>query len=59
MFVQRAAHKDLSLVAYNPLKDEVEGVIINEDWKEAPPVPYKDLPDWRPVKAMFNELHTR
>jgi len=57
MFVQRAAKKDLSFVAMEG--DTVQGVIINEDWKELPPPFYKELEDWRPVRAMFNELHTR
>jgi len=57
MFVQRAAKKDLSFVA---MKDDVvQGVIINEDWTEAPPEWYSQLEDWRPVRAIFNELHTR
>jgi len=57
MFVQRAAKKDLSFVA---VKDDlVQGVIVNEDWKELPPEYYSQLEDWRPVRAIFNELHTR
>ena len=61
MFVQRAAQKDipLSVVAYNEELDRVEGVIINEDWKESPPPPYRELHDWRPVRAIFSELHTK
>ncbi len=35
------------------------GVIINEDWKEKQPEEYRHLLDWAPVRAMFNELHTR
>eukprot|EP01114_Cavostelium_apophysatum_P013802 TRINITY_DN3429_c0_g1_i1.p1 TRINITY_DN3429_c0_g1~~TRINITY_DN3429_c0_g1_i1.p1 ORF type:complete len:219 (-),score=32.68 TRINITY_DN3429_c0_g1_i1:53-709(-) len=57
MFVQRAAKKELSFVAMKG--DEVEGVILNEDWKENPPEYYSSLEDWRPVRAIFNELHTR
>ncbi|PRP81384.1 hypothetical protein PROFUN_11071 [Planoprotostelium fungivorum] len=59
MFVQRAAHQDMSLIAYDPDVDEVKGVIINEDWKETPPSDYHQLMDWRPVRAMFNDLHIR
>jgi len=59
MFVQRAAKKELSIVAIDPEKDRVEGVIINEDWKESPPDLYRSLEDWAPVRAIFNELHTR
>jgi len=57
MFVQRAAKKDISFVALH--KDSVVGVIINEDWKEAPPEFYKELEDWAAVRAMFHELRTR
>jgi len=59
MFVKRAAEKDLSLIAYNHREDRVEGVIINEDWKERQPDYYRSLDEWRPVRAIFNELHTR
>eukprot|EP01119_Soliformovum_irregulare_P005390 TRINITY_DN17157_c0_g1_i1.p1 TRINITY_DN17157_c0_g1~~TRINITY_DN17157_c0_g1_i1.p1 ORF type:complete len:223 (+),score=47.82 TRINITY_DN17157_c0_g1_i1:80-748(+) len=59
MFVKRAAQKDLSFVAINDTTGEIEGVQINEDWKELPPPDYKNLKDWKPVRAMFNELHTR
>jgi len=59
MFVQRAAKKDLSWVAFNEQTGRVEGVIINEDWKEKQPSEYRNLLDWAPVRAMFNELHTR
>jgi hypothetical protein len=34
-------------------------VQINEDWKQQPPELYRDLHDWRPVRAIFNLLHTR
>jgi len=57
MFVQRAAKSDLSIVAMTG--DVVQGVIVNEDWKDPPPQYYSELEDWRPVRAMFNELHTR
>eukprot|EP01117_Protostelium_nocturnum_P006271 TRINITY_DN2262_c0_g1_i1.p1 TRINITY_DN2262_c0_g1~~TRINITY_DN2262_c0_g1_i1.p1 ORF type:complete len:238 (+),score=61.00 TRINITY_DN2262_c0_g1_i1:264-977(+) len=59
MFVQRAAHNDMSLIAYDQETDQVDGVIINEDWKTAPPSDYHELIDWRPVRAMFNDLHIR
>eukprot|EP01116_Phalansterium_solitarium_P009120 TRINITY_DN23150_c0_g1_i1.p1 TRINITY_DN23150_c0_g1~~TRINITY_DN23150_c0_g1_i1.p1 ORF type:complete len:231 (+),score=24.08 TRINITY_DN23150_c0_g1_i1:181-873(+) len=59
MFVRRAGEKDLSVVAYNEQEDRVEGVMINEDWKEKQPDFYRQLDDWRPVRAIFNELHTR
>jgi len=59
MFVQRAAKKDLSWVALDEHTGTVEGVIINEDWKEKQPEEYRYLLDWAPVRAMFNELHTR
>jgi len=59
MFVQRAAEKDLSFVAVNQDTGDVDGVIINEDWKEKQPDAYRGLLDWAPVRAAFNELHTR
>jgi len=59
MFVHRAAQKNLSLVAINEETEQIEGVIINEDWKEKQPSDYSMLEDWAPVRAIFNELHTR
>jgi GNAT superfamily N-acetyltransferase len=59
MFVERAAESDLSIVAFNEAKNRIEGVMINEDWKELPPSFYRQLRDWRPVRAIFNELHIR
>jgi GNAT superfamily N-acetyltransferase len=59
MFVQRAAEKDMSFVAFNEETGDVEGVIINEDWKEKQPDAYRGLLDWSPVRAIFNELRTR
>jgi hypothetical protein len=53
------ASRDLSLVARDEETGRVEGVLINEDWKESPPAVYRELIDWRPVRAIFNELHTR
>ena len=39
---------------------EVTGVIINEDWKDRQPAAYRLLgAEWRPVRAIFNDLHTR
>lgn len=36
------------------------GPQVNEDWKLIQPSDYRRLPsDWRPVRAVFNELHTR
>lgn len=59
MFVQRAAQRDLSFVAFNEESGQIEGVIINEDWKEKQPDAYRELTDWAPVRAIFNELRTR
>eukprot|EP01121_Diplochlamys_sp_Union-15-3_P013611 TRINITY_DN4254_c0_g1_i1.p1 TRINITY_DN4254_c0_g1~~TRINITY_DN4254_c0_g1_i1.p1 ORF type:complete len:255 (-),score=23.44 TRINITY_DN4254_c0_g1_i1:31-795(-) len=59
MFVSRAAELDLSFVAVDSQTGRVEGVLINEDWKQPPPKFYHQLDDWRPVRAIFNELHTR
>jgi len=59
MFVQRAADKDLSFVAVNENDGQIVGVTINEDWKEKQPDVYRSLVDWAPVRAIFNELHTR
>lgn len=44
MFVERAATKDQSVVAVNNETNEVEGCIINEDWKDDVPADYKTLP---------------
>jgi hypothetical protein len=31
--------------------------MLNEDWKEPPPVQYSSLAqEWRPVRAAFNEV---
>ena len=58
MFIQRAATKDLSIVAVNKMTDRVEGVVVNEDWKEPTPEEYSVLSNkWRPVRAIFNKLH--
>jgi hypothetical protein len=60
MFVERAASKDRSVVAINNETQEVEGCIINEDWKEEVPDEYRQLPSaWNPVRAIFHELRTR
>jgi hypothetical protein len=44
MFVERAATKDRSVVAINNETQEVEGCIINEDWKDEVPDEYRRLP---------------
>jgi len=60
IFVDRAASQNLSLVAIDEDSGDVMAVMLNEDWKEPPPVAYKALTDqWRPVRAAFNEVHTR
>jgi len=59
IFLSRAAEAELSFVAINTETNQVEGVLINEDWKQQPPRLYHQLDDWRPVRAIFNELHTR
>jgi len=62
LFVERATKKDnpMSLIAYNDNLGRVEGVIINEDFKEPLPDNYNNLPEiWRPVRAIFKELHMR
>jgi len=52
--------KDRSVVALNAVTSEVEGCIINEDWKEEVPDLYRQLPSaWNPVRAIFHELRTR
>jgi hypothetical protein len=44
----------------NEASDSVVGVIINEDWKDKQPPQYRALGDeWRPVRAIFNNLHTK
>merc|ERR1712137_93987 len=58
MFVERAALKDLSLVAINSQTERVEGVMLNEDWKEKKPEEYAKLSSkWSPIRAIFNKLH--
>lgn len=56
-FVQRAAEKDLSFIAFNEDEEKVVGVILNEDWKEKPPQMYHQLSDWRAVRSIFYDLH--
>ena len=59
IFVDRAASQNLSLIALDE-DEKVQGVMLNEDWKEPPPIGYHDLAqEWRPVRAAFNEVHTR
>mmetsp|Transcript_115061 Transcript_115061/g.171980 ORF Transcript_115061/g.171980 Transcript_115061/m.171980 type:complete len:224 (-) Transcript_115061:33-704(-) len=58
MFVERAATKDLSVIAVNSDNGNVEGVMLNEDWKEKKPEEYSQLSEkWRPIRAIFNKLH--
>jgi len=60
MFVERAALADKSIVAIDTETQNVEGCIINEDWKESVPEEYRQLPAaWDPVRAIFHELRTR
>eukprot|EP01120_Amphizonella_sp_Union-15-10_P004975 TRINITY_DN15721_c0_g1_i1.p1 TRINITY_DN15721_c0_g1~~TRINITY_DN15721_c0_g1_i1.p1 ORF type:complete len:257 (-),score=38.41 TRINITY_DN15721_c0_g1_i1:63-833(-) len=59
IFVHRAAESQLSFVAINKETGNLEGVLLSEDWKLPPPKLYHQLEDWRPVRAIFNELHTR
>ncbi|KYQ93150.1 hypothetical protein DLAC_11638 [Tieghemostelium lacteum] len=60
VFVERASHKDLSLVAIDKNSNEVIGCILNEDWKEKEPQSYYDIDQkWNPVKSIFHELHHR
>jgi len=60
IFVERAAMQNLSIVAVNEDTERIEAVMLNEDWKEPPPTAYKHLAaEWRPVRAAFNEVHTR
>jgi len=59
IFVDRAASQNLSLIAIDE-EEKVHAVMLNEDWKEPPPVAYHSLAsEWRPVRAAFNEVHTR
>lgn len=49
-----------AVIVLNEDGETVDGVMINEDFRVAPPPEYKMLPsDWRPVRAAFRELHTR
>lgn len=42
----------------NKMTDRVEGLVVNEDWKEPTPEEYSVLSNkWRPVRAIFNKLH--
>ena len=42
----------------NEETDRVEGVILNEDWKEKKPEEYSKLSKkWGPIRAIFNKLH--
>jgi len=60
MFVERAAETDKSIVAIDTETQNVEGCIINEDWKDGVPAEYRQLPVvWDPVRAIFHELRTR
>lgn len=60
IFVERAASQNLSLIAVNKEDDSVHAVMLNEDWKEPPPMAFKGMAsEWRPVRAAFNEVHTR
>jgi len=59
MFVERAAVKDLSIIAINEETNMVEGIMLNEDWKERKPEQYYQLGEkWRPVRAVFAKVHT-
>jgi len=41
-------------------EETVDAVMVNEDFRQAPPAEYRMLAsDWRPVRACFRELHTR
>lgn len=58
MFVERAAEKDFSVIAVNSSSGEVEGIMLNEDWKERKPDEYSKLSTkWRPIRAIFNKVH--
>ncbi|KAK5584015.1 hypothetical protein RB653_005622 [Dictyostelium firmibasis] len=61
LFVERAAKKDLSLVAINNENDQIVGCIINEDWKTREPEEFHTSLDkkWDPVKSIFSNLHHR
>ena len=60
IFVDRAASQNLSLVAVDESTEKVHAVMLNEDWKEPPPMAYHSIAsEWRPVRAAFNEVHTR
>jgi len=60
IFVDRAAEQNLSIIAVDEDTDRVEAVMLNEDWKEPPPMAFKELStEWRPVRGAFNEVHTR
>lgn len=61
-FIERAAFSDnaLSVVAITP-EGRVDGVMVNEDVLLATPATYRSAlsDDWRPVRQMFRELHTK
>lgn len=61
-FVQRAADatNPKGVVVMNEDGETVDAVMVNEDFRMAPPPEYRMLPaEWRPVRACFRELHTR
>ncbi len=60
--MQRAADatNPKGVVVMNEDGETVDAVMVNEDFRMAPPPEYRLLPaEWRPVRACFRELHTR
>jgi hypothetical protein len=54
MFVDRAAQKEMSIVAIDTETGNIEGCIINEDWKEGVPEGYRQLPVvWVGILTLF------
>ena len=52
LFVERASQEKLSFVVVNDRTDELQGVMINEDWKQPPPNEFRALGDeWRPAQV--------
>jgi len=54
LFVERCSTDKLSFVVVHDKTDEVQGVMLNEDWKQPPPAEFRQLgEEWKPAQAMF------
>jgi hypothetical protein len=57
-----AAAQPLSVVSINGATARVDGACLMEDWLAARPLSYRGehlASEWRPVRAIFSELHER